>query len=141
MARSYVGNPNRNTGSGMTVRCRRLAELNNQSAAAHCDQIVALSRDAAKETTAAAEMYTQFGNIGRYVVRSPGRQTPARTNSECSTVTDMSSDAAGEKSARPERFRVMRVDSCDTHRFIVSPVSVALGTKAALYECRKDKAS
>ena len=33
MARSFVGNPNRNTGAGMSVHCRRLAELNNQSAA------------------------------------------------------------------------------------------------------------
>ena len=33
MAQSYVGNPNRNTGSGMTAHCQRLAELNTQSAA------------------------------------------------------------------------------------------------------------
>src|SRR5688572_30814879 len=33
MAQSYVGNPNRSTGSGMTAHCRRLAELNTQSAA------------------------------------------------------------------------------------------------------------
>jgi hypothetical protein len=34
-------------------------------AAAHCDRIVALSRDAAKEATAAAEMHTQLANIAR----------------------------------------------------------------------------
>ena len=33
MERSYAGNPNRNTGGGMSIHCRRLAELNNQSAA------------------------------------------------------------------------------------------------------------
>ena len=33
MAKSFVGNPNRNTGAGMSVHCRKLAELNNQSAA------------------------------------------------------------------------------------------------------------
>ena len=33
MARSFVGNPNRNTGSGMSIHCRRLAELNKESAA------------------------------------------------------------------------------------------------------------
>ena len=156
MARSFGGNPNRNTGSGMSVHCRRLAELNNKSAAtlrelatyhqnlatgtlsapprdgaqfqagagapkptaqeldalaakartpadhralaeyfqtaakrytgdanthatiaasyrgtkiapaaAHCDRIVALSRDAAKEATAAAEMHTQLANVAR----------------------------------------------------------------------------
>ncbi len=33
MAKSFVGNPNRNTGGGMSVHCRKLADLNNQSAA------------------------------------------------------------------------------------------------------------
>jgi hypothetical protein len=33
MAKSFGGNPNRNTGAGMSVHCRQLAELNNQSAA------------------------------------------------------------------------------------------------------------
>lgn len=33
MARSFVGNPNRNTGGGMSLHCRRLSELNSQSAA------------------------------------------------------------------------------------------------------------
>lgn len=32
MAQSYVGNPNRSTGSGMSSHCKRLAELNTQSA-------------------------------------------------------------------------------------------------------------
>lgn len=32
MAQSYVGNPNRSTGGGMSMHCRRLAELNTQSA-------------------------------------------------------------------------------------------------------------
>ncbi|MGH9242654.1 MAG: hypothetical protein ACRD3G_31785 [Vicinamibacterales bacterium] len=32
MAKSYVGNPNRNVGSGMSVHCRRLAELSTQEA-------------------------------------------------------------------------------------------------------------
>ena len=32
MAQSYVGNPNRSTGSGMSIHCKRLAELNTQSA-------------------------------------------------------------------------------------------------------------
>ena len=156
MARSFVGNPNRSIGSGMSAHCRRLAELNTQSAAtvrelathhqklaagapstppregarfeggagapkptdqelvtlaakantpadhralaeyfqtlarrytadaeahgtiaqsyrgtriaqaaAHCDRIVTLSRDGAKEAMAAAEMHTQFANLGR----------------------------------------------------------------------------
>lgn len=33
MAQSFVGNPNRNTGSGMSAHCKRLAELNMESAA------------------------------------------------------------------------------------------------------------
>lgn len=33
MAKSFVGNPNRNTGGGLSAHCRKLAELNNQSAA------------------------------------------------------------------------------------------------------------
>ena len=33
MSKSFVGNPNRNIGSGMTIHCRTLAELNTQSAA------------------------------------------------------------------------------------------------------------
>src|SRR5688572_11204979 len=32
MAQSYVGNPNRSTGGGMSTHCKRLAELNTQSA-------------------------------------------------------------------------------------------------------------
>jgi len=32
MSRSFVGNPSRNLGSGMSVHCKRLAELNTQSA-------------------------------------------------------------------------------------------------------------
>jgi len=32
MSKSFVGNPNRNVGSGMSVHCRRLAELNTQEA-------------------------------------------------------------------------------------------------------------
>lgn len=32
MAQSYVGNPNRSTGGGMSIHCQRLAELNTQSA-------------------------------------------------------------------------------------------------------------
>jgi hypothetical protein len=33
MAKSYEGNPNRSTGGGMSIHCKRLAELNTQSAA------------------------------------------------------------------------------------------------------------
>ena len=33
MSKSFVGNPNRNIGSGMTIHCRNLAELNTHSAA------------------------------------------------------------------------------------------------------------
>ena len=33
MAQSAVGNPNRSTGGGMSMHCKRLAELNTQSAA------------------------------------------------------------------------------------------------------------
>ena len=32
MAQSYVGNPNRSTGGGMSIHCKRLAELNTQTA-------------------------------------------------------------------------------------------------------------
>lgn len=32
MAQSYVGNPNRSTGGGMSLHCKRLAELNTESA-------------------------------------------------------------------------------------------------------------
>jgi hypothetical protein len=37
MAQSYVGNPNRSTGGGMSIHCKRLAELNTQSAASLCE--------------------------------------------------------------------------------------------------------
>ena len=33
MAQSYVGNPNRSTGGGLSMHCKRLAELDTQSAA------------------------------------------------------------------------------------------------------------
>jgi hypothetical protein len=156
MAQSYVGNPNRNAGTGMSVHCKRLAELNTESAttlrdlaehhrklaagatstaprdgarfqggagapeptkkdlaalaasaatpadhralaeyfttlsarytatakdhvalaqayrgtkiaqaAAYCDRLIALSRDSAKEATAAAQMHTQLANVAR----------------------------------------------------------------------------
>ena len=32
MSKSFVGNPNRNVGAGMTIHCQKLAELNTQSA-------------------------------------------------------------------------------------------------------------
>ena len=32
MSQSFAGNPNRNLGTGMSVHCRRLADLNTQSA-------------------------------------------------------------------------------------------------------------
>jgi hypothetical protein len=32
MARSFVGNPNRTMGSGMSIHCRKLSELNNETA-------------------------------------------------------------------------------------------------------------
>ena len=32
MSRSFVGNPNRNLGTGMSVHCKRLAELNTEAA-------------------------------------------------------------------------------------------------------------
>ena len=156
MAQSYVGNPSRNLGTGMSAHCKQLADLNTQSATAlrelatdhqklasgvtatrpaagarfeggegaaapteqeldamaakasspaehraleeyfltlakrytadatehattantyrgtkiaqaavHCDNLVRLSRDAAKEATAAAEMHKQLASVGR----------------------------------------------------------------------------
>jgi hypothetical protein len=60
MARSYVGNPNRSTGGGMGVHCRRLAELNTQSAATLrelADHHQALSAGAASTAPAAGARF------------------------------------------------------------------------------------
>ena len=43
-----------------TYRGTRIAQ-----AAVHCDVLVRLSRDAAKEATAAAEMHKQLAGVGR----------------------------------------------------------------------------
>ena len=122
MAQSFVGNPSRNLGTGMSAHCKQLADLNTKSAtelrelatyhqklasgatatppaggarfeggagapaptgqelnamaaayrgtriahaAVHCDRLIELSRDSAKEATEAAAMHKQLAGVTR----------------------------------------------------------------------------
>ncbi len=89
MAQSFVGNPSRNLGSGMSAHCKQLADLNAQSgtelrelasyhqklasgaaatppvAGARVENLARLSRASAKEATAAAAMHKSLANVER----------------------------------------------------------------------------
>ena len=92
---SFMGNPSRNLGTGMSVHCKRLADLNTEPAttvrelaadheklasgmaatpprdtriawaAVHHDRLAGLARDSAKEVKEAADMHKQLANITR----------------------------------------------------------------------------
>ena len=59
-AKRYAADADAHLTMAQAYRGTRIAQ-----AAAHCDRIVGLARDAAKEATAAAEVHTQFANIAR----------------------------------------------------------------------------
>ena len=59
-ARRYREAVNEHTSMAQAYRGTRIAQ-----AAAHCDHLVALSRDEAKEATGAAEMHKQLATVGR----------------------------------------------------------------------------
>ena len=60
LAKRYTADATEHTTTANTYRGTKIAQ-----AAVHCDNLVRLSRDAAKEATAAAEMHKQLAGIGR----------------------------------------------------------------------------
>ena len=60
LAKRYIADANAHATMANTYRGTKIAQ-----AAMHCDTLVRLSRDAAKEATAAAEMHRQFAGDGR----------------------------------------------------------------------------
>lgn len=91
MAQSYVGNPNRSTGSGMRIHCTRLAELNAQSATslrALADHHKALAAGAASTAPAGA---------GRF-----------QSGAGASTPTEAELKALAAKAATPADHRALQ---------------------------------
>jgi hypothetical protein len=68
LARRYTPHANADGTIARSHRGTRIAQ-----AAAHCDRIVAASREAAEAATAAAEMHTQSANLARRSAKGPGR--------------------------------------------------------------------
>jgi hypothetical protein len=60
LAKRYTAEATEHATAASTYRGTKIAQ-----AAAHCDNLVRLSRDAAKEATAAAEMHKQLAGVGR----------------------------------------------------------------------------
>ena len=60
LATRYRADATEHTATANTYRGTKIAQ-----AAVHCDNLVTLSRDAAKEATAAAEMHKQLAGVGR----------------------------------------------------------------------------
>ena len=60
LAKRYTADVTEHTAMANTYRGARIAQ-----AAVHCDNFVRLSRDAAKEATAAAEMHKQLAGVAR----------------------------------------------------------------------------
>jgi len=60
VAKRYTADATEHATTAATYRGTKIAH-----AAVHCDNLVRLSRDAAKEATAAAEMHKQVANIAR----------------------------------------------------------------------------
>jgi hypothetical protein len=60
LAKRYTADANEHVATANTYRGTRIAQ-----AAAHCDRLVTLSREAAKEATAAAAMHKQLAGVGR----------------------------------------------------------------------------
>lgn len=94
MSRSFVGNPNRNLGTGMSVHCKRLADLNTQSAAT----VRELATYHDKLSTGAAATPPRDG--GRF---QGGAGAPAPTEKELSALAGQASTPA-EHRALEEYF-------------------------------------
>ena len=60
LAKRYTADATEHATTASTYRGTKIAQ-----AAVHCDNLVRLSRDGAKEATAAAEMHKQLANIAR----------------------------------------------------------------------------
>ena len=60
LAKRYTADANEHAAVAQSYRGTKIAQ-----AAAHSDRLVALSRDSAKEATAAAAMHKAFANIAR----------------------------------------------------------------------------
>jgi uncharacterized protein with gpF-like domain len=60
LAKRYTADATEHATTANTYRGTRIAQ-----AAVHCDNLVRLSKDAAKEATAAAEMHKQLANVAR----------------------------------------------------------------------------
>jgi hypothetical protein len=60
LAKRYTADASQHATTASTYRGTKIAQ-----AAVHCDNLVRLSRDAAKEATAAAEMHKQLAGVGR----------------------------------------------------------------------------
>jgi hypothetical protein len=60
LAKRYTTDATEHATTANTYRGTKIAQ-----AAVHCDNLVRLSRDAAKEATAAAEMHKQLAGVGR----------------------------------------------------------------------------
>jgi len=60
LAKRYTADATEHAATANTYRGTKIAQ-----AAMHCDNLVTLSRDAAKEATAAAEMHKQLAGVGR----------------------------------------------------------------------------
>ena len=60
LAKRYTADATEHATTANTYRGTRIAQ-----AAGHCDNLVRLSKDAAKEATAAAEMHKQLAGVGR----------------------------------------------------------------------------
>ena len=60
LAKRYTADATEHATTANTYRGTKIAQ-----AAAHCDNLVRLSKDAAKEATAAAEMHKQLAGVGR----------------------------------------------------------------------------
>jgi hypothetical protein len=60
LAKRYTADANEHVAAANTYRGTRIAQ-----AAAHCDRLVTLSRESAKEATAAAAMHKQLAGVGR----------------------------------------------------------------------------
>jgi hypothetical protein len=65
-AKRYTADANEHVATATTYRGTRIAQ-----AAVHCDRLVTLSRESAKEATAAAGMHKQLAGV-------PGKQRPTR---------------------------------------------------------------
>ena len=62
MAKQYTADANEHAATANTYRGTKIAQ-----AAVHCDSLVRLSKDAAKEATAAADMHKQLAGVARGV--------------------------------------------------------------------------